>query len=182
MSCRSLTDQLSKCNSKCSKPTRGFQKSAKLQRRNISWKACGGAQASKHRPCSPNHHRCGNFVTIIHAIITDFGKSACGPCYGGGACLRKFAATGPAGWANLRTKNALETSRSGERIHAKMKICAPPKAYSISLPCTDTAPAARRQRAGSAWNRSKAVKPYLIGLSVSHQRHTHVLSSRVCTL
>ena len=34
VSCRSLTE-------------RGFQKSAKLQRKNISWKACGGAQASK---------------------------------------------------------------------------------------------------------------------------------------
>ena len=81
---------------------------------------------SKHRPCSPNHHRCGNFVTIIHAIITDFGKSACGPCYGG-ACLRKFAAptAGPGRMGQL-AKNALETSRSGERI-AKMKICAPPK-------------------------------------------------------
>ena len=131
VSCRSLTE-------------RGFQKSAKLQRRNISWKACGGAQASKHRPCSPNHHRCGNFVTIIHAIITDFGKSACGPCYGG-ACLRKFAAptAGPGRMGQL-AKNALETSRyENENMRSAKSILDLPVVYRHSA---SGPPAASRQR------------------------------------
>lgn len=148
---------------------------------NFKEETSHGRHVEEHKQVSIDHAR----PTITGAGISSpssmpssriSARVRVGRVTGGRVCVNlQPPRRGPAEWANLR------------RMHwrlagTKMKICAPPKAYSISLSCTDTAPAARRQRAGSAWNRSKAVKPYLIGLSVSHQRHTHVLSSRVCTL